>query len=357
MTDQLQLWRLQTKDNTQSETGLRKFLNQLMRGESLNHSEASELLNCLLDDTATDAQIASILIALAIKGETAEELSGLASAMRSRALRVNCSHTDFIDTAGTGSSRVKTFNVSTAAAFVISGAGLPVAKHGNRAATSKSGSADVLTELGVNISVPVELSEKCLNEIGICFMFAPMYHGATKRVVGVRRELGVRTAFNLLGPLTNPARAPYQIIGVWHQELVEPMARALSGLGIKRAWVVHGMDGLDEITLAEKTFVAEISNEQIKTFQIEPEDFKLNKSSLGELRGGDSKANAAIIRDILEGKRRDAARDLVVINTAAALYIGGLAKDVNSASMSAQKSIDSGAALGKLDQLVKATTS
>src|SRR3989454_3261524 len=219
-----------------------------MRGENLSRAEASQLLEALLDGEATDAQIAATLIALKQKGETVEELAGLAEGMRARAVRINSRHSCFIDTAGTGSSCAKTFNVSTAAGFVIAGAGLPVAKHGNRAASSRCGSADVLTALGVNVSTSPEVSERCLNEIGICFMFAPLYHGATARVASVRRELGVQTTFNLLGPLTNPASAPRQIIGVSNRDSVEPLAGALALLGIERAWVVHGADGLDEVT-------------------------------------------------------------------------------------------------------------
>jgi len=202
-----------------------------MRGGDLSRAEAAELLDALLDPEATDAQIASTLIALRMKGETFEELAGLTEAMRERAVRITSGHARFIDTAGTGSSRVKTFNVSTAAAFVIAGAGLAVAKHGNRAASSRCGSADVLAALGVNVSAPPEVSEKCLNEIGICFMFAPLYHGATARVASVRRELGVQTTFNLLGPLTNPAHAPRQIIGVANRDVMDPVASALALLG------------------------------------------------------------------------------------------------------------------------------
>src|SRR6266566_944120 len=198
---------------------LRKFLSRLARRENLSRAEAYQLVEALLNDDATDGQIAATLVALAMKGESAEELAGMASALRIHAIRVASSHTQFIDTAGTGSSAVKTFNISTAAAFVIAGAGLPVAKHGNRAASSRSGSADVLNALGVNISVASSVSEACLNDIGICFMFAPLYHGATARVAAIRRELGVHTTFNLLGPLTNPAGAPRQIVGVWNRDL------------------------------------------------------------------------------------------------------------------------------------------
>ncbi|HMF57366.1 MAG TPA: anthranilate phosphoribosyltransferase, partial [Pyrinomonadaceae bacterium] len=295
------------------------------------------------------------LVALTVKGETVEELAGMAESLRSRAVRINARHNCFIDTAGTGSSYAKTFNVSTAAAFVIAGAGLPVAKHGSRAATSLSGSADVLTALGVNVSAEPTISERCLNEIGICFMFAPLYHGATARVAGIRRELGVHTTFNLLGPLTNPARAPRQIIGVWHRSLIEPLAHVLMLLGTERAWVVHGADGLDEVTLAEKTFVAEANCGEVKTFEIEPEDFGLRSSSIESLRGGSAEENAGTIREILSGERRDAARDLVIANAAAALMIGGVADGLRNAARLAEESIVGGDAKRKLEQLIQAT--
>jgi anthranilate phosphoribosyltransferase len=351
-------WLLPTparRDEAQTNVGLRSLLLRLMRGEDLQRAEANALLDALLDGEATDAQIAAALVALAVKGETVEELAGMAAAMRSRAVRIKAQHERFIDTAGTGSSYAKTFNVSTAAAFVIAGAGLPVAKHGSRAATSRSGSADVLTALGVGVTAQPEVSEKCLNEIGICFMFAPLYHGATARVASVRRELGVHTTFNLLGPLTNPASAPRQIIGVWHQALIEPLARALVALGTEHAWVVHGSDGLDEVTLTGETFVAEAHNGQVKTFEIAPEDFGLGRAELSHLRGGDAEANAQIIRAVLQGSRRDEARDLVIANAAAALFVGGSAADLYAAARLAEESIDSGAALGKLEQLVEAT--
>jgi anthranilate phosphoribosyltransferase len=326
-----------------------------MRSESLNRSEASELLNVLLDDATSEAQIAAILIALKRKGETVEELAGLAAGMRARAVRISSRHQRFIDTAGTGSSSVKTFNVSTAAAFVIAGAGLPVAKHGNRAASSNCGSADVLTALGVNVSVDVSVSEACLNDFGICFMFAPLYHRATARVAGVRRQLGVHTTFNLLGPLTNPAGAPRQVIGVWDRALAEPLARTLALLGTERAWVVHGTDGLDEVTLADSTFVAETKNGDVRTFEITPEDFGLDRSALNNLRGCDAEGNAAIIRDVLNGKRKDEARALVVINAATALYVGGAASDFREGVRLAAESIDKGLAAEKLNRLIEIT--
>lgn len=338
-----------------AERGLRALTLRLMRGEDLARAEATELLDALLDGEATDAQIAAALVALAVKGETIEELAGMAAAMRARAVRINSRHKCFIDTAGTGSSHAKTFNVSTAAAFVIAGAGLAVAKHGSRAATSRSGSADVLSALGVDVSAAPEVSEACLNRIGICFMFAPLYHGATARVAAVRRQLGVHTTFNLLGPLTNPARAPRQIIGVWHASLIEPLAHVLVRLGTEHAWVVHGADGLDEVTLAGKTSVAEAKEGIVKCFEIGPRDFGLEEAALAHLRGGDAETNAAIIRAVLNGKLLDAARSLIIINAASALFVGGMADNLTQAARLAAQSIDTGAALEKLEQLIEET--
>lgn len=335
--------------------GLCEFIARLVRCEDLSRDEAEQLLESLLDAEATDAQIAAALVALAAKGETVEELTGMATGLRARAVRVISCHSCFIDTAGTGSSRAKTFNISTAAAFVIAGAGLPVAKHGNRAASSKSGSADLLTALGVNVSTIPLVSENALNEIGICFMFAPLYHGATARVAGIRRQLGIHTTFNLLGPLSNPAGAPRQIIGVWRKDLAERLARVLAALGTERAWVVHGEDGLDEITLAGKTHVAEVRDGEVRTFEIAPGDFGFDSASLEHLRGGDTEANAAIVRAVLEGERHDEARRLVIVTAAAALLLGGVADDLRDGARRAAEAIDSGAALGKLEHLIEAT--
>jgi anthranilate phosphoribosyltransferase len=334
---------------------LSEFIARLVRREDLNRDEAEQLLESLLDADATDAQISGALVALAAKGETVEELTGMATGLRARAVRINACHSCFIDTAGTGSSRAKTFNISTAAAFVIAGAGLPVAKHGNRAASSKSGSADLLTALGVNVSAIPSVSENSLNEIGICFMFAPLYHGATARVAGIRRQLGIHTTFNLLGPLSNPAGAPRQIIGVWRKDLAERLARVLAALGTEHAWVVHGEDGLDEITLAGKTYVAEARDGQVRTLEIAPEHFGFEVAALDHLRGGDTAANATIVRAVLEGKRDDEARALVIMTAAAALMLGGVAKDLPEGARRAAEAIDTGAALAKLQQLIEAT--
>lgn len=334
---------------------LTEFLARLVRREDLNREEAGELLDALLDEEATDAQISGALVALAAKGETTDELTGLVEGLRARAVRIVPKHSCFIDTAGTGSSRAKTFNISTAAAFVIAGAGLPVAKHGNRAASSKSGSADLLTALGVNVSAIPVVSEISLNDIGICFMFAPLYHGATARVAGIRRQLGIHTTFNLLGPLSNPAGAPRQIIGVWRKDLAERMASVLAALGTEHAWVVHGEDGLDEITLAGKTHVAEARDGAVRTFAIGPEEFGFDVASLDHLRGGDTDANARIVRAVLDGSRKDEARALVIMTAAAALMLGGMAADLRAGASLAAESIDSGAAHSKLDLLIEAT--
>ncbi len=338
-----------------AELGLRQFIPRLVRGEGLLREEAAELLNALLETNAGDAQIAAVLIALALKGETVDELVGMAEVMRSRVLRIKTRHDCFIDTAGTGSSPAKTFNISTAAAFVIAGAGLPVAKHGNRAAASRFGSADVLTALGVNVAAAPAVSQNCLDEIGICFMFAPLYHGATARVASVRRELGVPTTFNLLGPLTNPAAAPRQIVGVWHRRFLDPVAETLLRLGTQRAWVVHGVDGLDEVTLAGETLVAEAYEGRVNNFEITPWDFGFGYSDLAKLRAEDEKGSAATILEVVRGTRQDDARSLVVANAAVALFVGGLAKDLMSAARLAEKSIDSGTAWAKLQSLIEVT--
>lgn len=338
---------------------LRRLIARLMRRENLARSEAANFLNELLSPPATDAQVAAALALLAAKRETVEELAGMAEAMRDRAIQLRSRHARFVDTAGTGSSRAKTFNVSTAAAFVIAAAGLPVAKHGSRAATSLCGSADVLEALGVNTGASPETVEHCFNEHGICFIFAPLFHRATARVAHIRRELGVRTTFNLLGPLTNPARAPFQVVGVWHPSLLERIASALSLLGVEKAWVVHGADGLDEITITNKTFVAACSsNGGVQRFTIAPQDFGLKQQSLNGFGGSSPREKAELIRAILQGETRRgmaAARDLVIINAAAALHLSGFAQNLCEAASFARESIDSGRAASKLDALIRET--
>jgi anthranilate phosphoribosyltransferase len=362
MANQIRPPRRDKRGYNASEIGdfeLRELTLRLMRGENLSRAEAANFLGCLLNPIATDAQIAAALTSLALKGETVDELAGIAEAMRNRALPLRSRHARFIDTAGTGSSVAKTFNVSTAAAFVIAGAGLPVAKHGSRAATSRCGSADVLQVLGVNTAAPLETVERCLNEHEICFMFAPLFHAATARVAHLRRQLGLHTTFNLLGPLTNPARPPLQILGVRHHSLLERIAAALTRLGVEKAWVVHGADGLDEITIADETHVAACSSTgDVETFTLSPEDFGLKRQHFDGFRGKGPQENAQLIRAILQGVKTNTispARDLVIVNAAAALHLAGVAHDLRYAANLARESIDSGRAASKLDVLVRET--
>lgn len=327
------------------------FFNKLISKQHLTQTEAAALLDAMLSESATDAQIAAALIALAGKGETEEELAGFAETMRARCARIETRHDCFVDTCGTGGSGAKTFNVSTAAAFVVAAAGLPVAKHGNVGVTSKSGSADVLRALGVKVDLPPERVREIFDEIGLCFMFAPLHHAATKRVAMIRRELGVRTIFNLLGPLTNPAGAPFQVLGVSNEAACEKVARALSRLEIKRAWVVRGEDGLDEITLAGKTVVHEVAPSNVRRFEIAPEEFGLRQTSLEALRGGSAEENAATIHAVLSGERRDAALDLILVNAAASLFVAGLADGFAQAVELAKRAVRDGAALARLEAL------
>lgn len=338
-----------------ADTPLYPFLNRLMRGEDLSIDEAADFFRILTDLDAYPQQIAGALVALTAKGETFAELAGMARVMRERAVKISTRRQNYIDTAGTGSSRAKTFNVSTAAAFVIAGAGLSVAKHANRAVTSGTGSAEVLEKLGVKINGEPEIAQACLNGAGLCFMFAPVFHPTLKRVGTIRANLGIRSCLNFLGVLSNPARPPKQIVGVWHQSLVEPMAQALSLLHTQRAWIVHGKDGLDELTLTGETLVTEVSGSKIRTFKIAPEDFRLKRGRIEHLKAETPDESAKIIGEVLAGKRRDEARSLVVLNAAAALLVGGVADSPTYAARLAEQSIDSGQAQNKLDRLIQTT--
>lgn len=341
--------------NEKADTALFPFLVRLMRGENLGMEEASSFYRALTDQNANIAQIAGALVALTAKGETHVELAGMAHVMREQAVKIKTRQKNLIDICGTGSSAAKTFNVSTAAAFVAAGAGMAVAKHSNRGVMSKTGSADVLSKLGVKISGEPEVAQTCLNGAGICVMLAPKFHPALRRVGEVRRNLGIRSCLNLLGVLANPASAPKQLVGVWHRSLFEPMAQALALLGTKSAWVVHGSDGLDELTLSGETFVAEVYGNKIREFRITTEDFGLQRGRVEHLRVETADESAKIIKEVLSSKRRDEARSLVVMNAAAALVIGGMARDPIHAARLAEQSIDSGQAQNKLDRLVQTT--
>ena len=308
-----------------------------------------------MGDDATDAQIAGVLVALQTKGETENEIAGFAETMRARCSRVLTRHEIYVDTCGTGGSVAKTFNVSTAAAFVVAAAGMPVAKHGNAAVTSKSGSADVLRSLGVKVDLPPERVAECIDEIGIGFMFAPLHHAATKRVALVRRSLQVPTIFNLLGPLTNPAQAPHQVIGVSRAGASEKVAKAAVQLGTSRTWIVRGEDGLDEITLGGTTEVFEAGKNGIRRFQLHPDDFGVPVSDIELLRGGTADDNAEIIRAVFRRDRKDAARNLVLMNAAAALFVSGAVTNLLEGVRVAAEVIDSGAAHQKVEALVSMT--
>jgi anthranilate phosphoribosyltransferase/anthranilate synthase/phosphoribosyltransferase len=308
----------------------------------------------IMEGEATPAQIAAFLIALRIKGETIAEITGCARVMREKATRIRAPYPNVIDTCGTGGDGSQTFNISTTAAFVVAGAGVPVAKHGNRAMSSRCGSADLLQALGVAIELSPERAERCLEEVGIAFLFAPLFHSAMKHAVAPRREIGVRTIFNILGPLTNPAGAKRQLLGVSRQEFAEPMARVLGNLGSTRAFVVHGADGLDEITISGETHITTLEAGRIASYAITPEQFGLRRAPLAALAGGDAPQNADITIAVLEGKQGPH-RDVVLLNAAAALAVAGSTADLKAGLQLAAHAIDSGAALEKLRRLQRFT--
>jgi len=341
--------------NSKAETPLFPYLARLIRGEDLSPAEASDFFRALTDPNANPSQIAGALTALTAKGETFGELAGMAKVMREQAVKITTRHKNLIDTSGTGSSPAKTFNVSTAVAFVVAGAGVPVAKQINRHVMSQTGSADVLAKLGVKIASEPAIVQACLNGAGICFMYAPKFHPALHRVGEIRSSLGIRTSLNLLGVLANPANVSRQIIGVWHKSLLDPIVQALMLLKSQQAWVVHGSDGLDEITLTGETFVAEVLGNKLKTFKLTPEDFGLHRGSIEHLRAVTPEHSAKIIREVLSGRRRDEARSLIVLNAAAAILVGGLAKKPIQAARLAEQSIDSASAQVKLERLIQTT--
>ncbi|HIC89301.1 MAG TPA: anthranilate phosphoribosyltransferase [Anaerolineae bacterium] len=331
---------------------IRQVIAKLLDGEDLSAAEAEAAMNEIMAGEATSAQIGAFLTALRMKGETVEEITGCARAMRSNARPVP--HTrdgSLVDTCGTGGDRAGTFNVSTTAAFVVAGHGVPVAKHGNRSVSSKCGSADVLEALGLDLSLSAKQVAACIDQVGIGFLFAPVFHPAMKHAIGPRRELGVRTVFNILGPLTNPAGATRQVIGVYDPALTEPMAHVLGELGARSAFVVHGAGGLDELSTLGTNRVSWLHNGQVTTFQLDPSDLGLPRASLADLRGGDATENAQILRRILSGREQGPKRDVVLLNAAAALATDS--NDWTTALAQARISLDSGAALRKLDDLIQ----
>jgi anthranilate phosphoribosyltransferase len=344
---------------------IHEALQKIVAGEDLSRVEAEAAMEQILTGCASDAQIAGLLTALRMKGETVDELVGFATAMRRHAPRIFSGHARpadeaLVDTCGTGGDAAGTFNISTAAAFVVAGAGVRVAKHGNRSISSRCGSADVLEQLGVRIDLPPERVAQAIEEVGIGFLFAPAVHAATRHAMPARRELRMRTVFNLLGPLTNPAGASAQVVGVYDANLTELMARALGELGVRRALVVHGADGLDEISIAGETYVAELRDGAVRRYTVTPEDFGLHRAPLEAIRGGDAKHNAEIIHKIFGRSAHDHRlhgphREIVLANAAAALVVAERASDFLAGVRLAAKSIDSGAARERLEALVAFT--
>jgi anthranilate phosphoribosyltransferase len=325
-------------------------IGKLVEQQDLTEDEAAQAMRQIMEGGATPAQIAAFLVALRIKGETIEEITGCARVMREKATQIRAPYPNVIDTCGTGGDGLQTFNISTTAAFVVAGAGVPVAKHGNRAMSSRCGSADLLQALGVAIELTPEMAEMCLAKVGITFLFAPLFHSAMKYAIGPRREISVRTIFNLLGPLTNPAGAKRQLLGVSRQEFAKPMAGVLGNLGSTRAFVVHGADGLDEITITGETHITALEAGGITSYTISPEQFGLRRVPLDALLGGDAPHNAEIAMAVLGGKQGPH-RDVVLLNAAAALAVAGAAADLEAGLQLAAHTIDSGAALEKLQRL------
>jgi len=326
------------------------LIGKVATGAALTREEAAGAFDVMMSGEATPSQMGGLLMALRVRGETVDEITGAVATMRAKMLKV-AAPPDAIDVVGTGGDASGSYNISTCAAFIVAGAGVPIAKHGNRALSSRSGAADVLAALGVRIDLAPDVISRCIREAGIGFMFAPAHHPAMKHVGPTRVELATRTIFNLLGPLSNPAGVKRQMIGVFSRQWVEPLAQVLKNLGSERAYVVHGSDGLDEITTAGPTTVAALDNGTVKIFEIAPEDVGLPKAKPEALRGGDAEANAAALLAVLKGSKGPF-RDVAVFNAAAALVVAGRAKDLKEGVVVAKKSLDSGEAEGRLDRLI-----
>ncbi len=334
---------------------IKEAVNILVSGINLSEAEMAECMTEIMEGRSTDAQIGAFLAALRIKGETVDEITGAARIMREKAARINAPG-GVLDTCGTGGDMSHTFNISTTVAIVVAAAGVPVAKHGNRSVSSKSGSADVLEALGVKIDLQPEKVEKCLFETGFGFLFAPLFHPAMKFAIGPRREMGIRTIFNILGPITNPAGAKRQILGVFSSSLTETLAKVLGNLGAEDAMVVHGEDGLDEITITDGTKASRFSKGKVENIYLSPEDFGLGRGTREDLIGGDKDENAKISLKILSGEKGPK-RDIVLINSAAALMVAGKSDDPRTALEMAKYAIDSGSALTKLEAIKKVSNS
>lgn len=332
---------------------MKEVLGRIAAGASLSETQAEEVFEVIMSGDATPAQIGALLMGLRVRGETVEEITGAARIMRAKAVKVEAP-AGSVDIVGTGGDEAGTFNISTAASFVVAACGVPVAKHGNRAVSSKSGASDVLTALGVNIDADFSLVSESLWKNNVCFLMAPRHHNAMRHVAGPRGELGTRTIFNLLGPLANPAGTRRQVVGVFAERWVEPLAQVLGRLGAEHAWVVHGSDGLDELTTTGPTKVAEIKDGTVRTFTVTPQEVGLARAQPADLRGGDAPANAAALRAMLTG-RKGAYRDIVVLNSAAALVVAGKCADLAEAARLAENVIDDGKAASALERMIAIT--
>lgn len=330
-------------------------LSRLIEGKDLTRAEAAATMDIIMSGEATPAQIAGVVTALRMKGETIDEITGFAEVMRSRSNRVQTEQTGLLDTCGTGGSGIHKFNISTASAIIASAAGVRVAKHGNRAMSGKAGSADVLEALGVNITLTAEQAGACLEQIGICFMFAQLFHPSMRHAAVPRRELGVRTIFNMLGPLTNPAGADRQLLGIYDRSRTETVAGVLGRLGLQRAMVVSSHDGLDEISISAPTQISELKDGQLRTYDITPEELGLRAYPLGEVLGGDAQTNAGLIRQVLSGQEQGAYRAIVAANAGACIYVGGAAGTLQEGVHLAMRMLDNGSAAAKLEQLIQMT--
>ncbi len=333
---------------------IKDALAKLADRTDLSVQEAEMVMLEIMDGAATSAQMAAYLMGLRQKGETVEEVVGSVRAMRERATRIRVGSSIVVDTCGTGGDGADTFNISTTAAFVVAGAGITVAKHGNRSVSSRSGSADVLSMLGVKIDLELSRVADCIDEVGIGFLFAPLYHGAMKQCAGVRQEMGIRTILNVLGPLANPAGATHQVLGVYDAKWTDILGRVLLELGSQHCFVMHGLDGLDEITLSDRTRVAEGKGGVVSSYFIAPEDFEVRRAARKEFVGGSPEENARVTKEILQG-RKGARRDIVCLNAAPAMVVGQKAKTLTDGFRLAQQMIDSGAAFEKLDRLIAFT--
>lgn len=334
---------------------MKEILSKLVAGNDLTKEEAMKAQEMILSGEATQSQIACFLTALRMKGETLDEITGLAMVLRDKANTISPKVDNYVDFVGTGGDCTYSFNISTTSAFVVAAAGVPVAKHGNRSISSKSGAGDVLEALGVNISADPDVVEKCVEEVGIGFMFAPHFNPAMKYVGPVRKEMGIRTVFNILGPLSNPSRAKAMVVGVYSPSLTEVIAGTMANLDVKRGFVVSGEDNMDEFTLTGSSTVSEIKDGKVETYEITPEQFGLKRCKIEDLQGGDGTVNAQITKGILSGKERGAKREIVLLNAGAALYIGGKAESIEEGIRIAGETIDSGKAMETLEAMVKAT--